>query len=120
MSLFGVDFAKELNDALGGEMLSLTLGVIKYAGRTTSSGGRTSTTTNRTGRGMLGGFKVDQMEGSLVRKDDRMVLIMADSLQSSAVPEPGNTIKNEGSTYNIIRVWRDPDGAIYNCHVRGA
>lgn len=119
--LFGVDIAKEINDAMGSGLLATTLIKVTAGVRTTGSltGGTNPKKTKKPCRGVIEDYSDGQMQGSLVQVGDRIVLILGDSLPSGIVPQTGDQVTIEGSTFDIIRVARDPAAASYTCQVRG-
>ena len=56
----------------------------------------------------------------LIRKGDRQILLVGDSIASAKVPVPGDEITIQGSTYVIVAdgVTSDPALAQYTCHCR--
>lgn len=126
MSLFGLDIPGIVNDAMGSELLSCTLVKIALGDRPASDEPRAETTTSYSCRGVLSRFTTEQMRGTQVKSEDRMILLLGRSISSddSVAPVPGDRITVEGSTYEIVGgssglgVTRDPAKATYKCHGR--
>ena len=65
-----------------------------------------------------------QLDGSLVRSEDRKISLFASEIASSVVPEVGDKITFSGVVYRIVGgkdgmgvVW-DPATVVYVCHSR--
>lgn len=111
---------------LGPHVLDATL--VKVAGGTRTagnqSGGTNPTETSHAAKGWVKGYEARQIDGTLVRSDDRMIALLGGTIDGDAVPEVGDKVTIEGDTYRIVGgregrgVTRDPDGAKYVCHGR--
>jgi len=63
-------------------------------------------------------YRAGQIDGTLIQKGDRKVLLIAESGSAALVPSSGDRITVEGATYFIVSVGRDPAVATYPCQVR--
>lgn len=116
--LFGANIAGDIAKALGplllpGKLLSKSPGT-----RTTSTGGRNPKTATATFRGILDSYKDSQIDGTIIKKGDRMILMLGDTLPTGRIPEPNDEAEIEGSRFKIVAVDRDPDAASYVCQAR--
>lgn len=83
------------------------------------TGGTNASTTNTVARGYVSDYTTSQVDGTLIAKGDRCVVIYTSTLRGVA-PAPGDRITADNSSYVIVRVEdRDPAGARYVCQVRG-
>ena len=118
---FGVDIAKELNDALGPGFPDATL-VVRTLGAedpTDLSGGRPITDTPHACKAILENFSQQRFQSGVIREGNRVVLILGDSLPSGVVPKSEDRVIAEGETLHLTGpVIRDPAGATYICEVR--
>lgn len=121
-SLFGIDIAGIIGDNLGPGLLPATLIKVTPGTRTPGSltGGANATTASYSARGILVEYDDKEIDGTLVVKGDKQVLLLGATIASSKIPVPGDSVTIEGYTYNIIKVSRDPAAATYSCQVRGA
>lgn len=120
-NLFGVDIAKEINDAMGSGLLAATL--IKVTPGTPTTGSLTSGSNPKTSssscRGVIEEYDSREIDGTIIYMGDRKVLLLGGSLPSGTVPTPGDRVTIEGSTFDVVGVKRDPAAASYTCQVRG-
>ncbi len=131
--LFGVDIAAEINRGLGPGLLDAVLTKVTGGARTTGSltGGTNPTTTTHVAKGFLeeytdfqiGGTannrSTDVVDGTLIQRGDRKVILLGDSINPAVVPTAGDLVTIEGEVFNIVRVQRDPAAATYTMQVRG-
>ena len=70
--------------------------------------------------GLVSDYKAYQIDGTLIRAGDRQVLLFGASIESGAVPEPGDSVTIDGETLTIVKdgVKRDPAKASYQCQCR--
>jgi len=120
--IFKADIAGKINKALGNLVFDLTLTKVEPGTRTpgTLTGGTNPTETGHTVKGFVDEYKDYQIDGTLIQRGDRKVVILGGSLSSGVIPEPGDKITAEGETRTIVEdgVKRDPAGATYTCQVR--
>lgn len=75
-------------------------------------------------KGWVAAFEGGQIDGTLVRADDRDIALLGGTIDGDQVPEVGDKIVIEGGTYRIVGgrdgkgVRRDADGAKFTCHGR--
>lgn len=118
--LFGKDIAGKMAGALGKHLLVATL-ISKTPGTRTAgalSAGTTPDSTQASARGIIDDYDSAQIDGTLIQKDDRRVLLLGGTISGGVVPKPGDQVTIENSTYNVIRVARDPAAATYTLQVR--
>lgn len=121
-SLFGVDIAGAIGDALGPELLSATLHKTSAGSRTPGSltGGNNPTETGYAAKGVVDDYSDREVDGTNIRVGDRRVLLLASTIASAQVPDQGDAITIEGTRYEVVGpVKRDPAAAMYLCQVRG-
>ena len=117
--LFGVDIAKEIASAMGPGLLPATL--ITVASITPSSGTLTEGSTSEkksSCRGVIEDYSNSQIDGTIVLRGDRKVLLLGGTLPNNVVPDVNDNLEIEGKRFTIIRVQRDPAAASYECQVR--
>jgi len=119
-NLFGAGIAGELASELGPLFPKYKLQKRSVANRVAGSltSGKKVSFRSFTCRGILSAYAEDRIDGTNVKSGDRKVLILGDTLPKGVVPQPGDRIQAEGSTFTIIEVGRDPDAATYTCQVR--
>lgn len=121
-NLFGIDIAGIIGNELGPSLLPATL--IKVTASTRTPGSLTSgmnpTSLNYSVRGILSDYEDHQINGTLIVKGDKQVLLLGATIAGGQIPVAGDRVIIEGNTYNIIKVSRDPAAATYTCQVRGA
>lgn len=125
--LFGVDISGEIARNIGPGVLDATLTKSTPGTRTGNlTGGTNPTTTTFTGKGFIDTQRVRFQDGSLVREGAKVVVLIGDTMKDSSgnlgVPEPGDRITIEGTTFTIPeggRIDRDPAAATYTCEVSG-
>lgn len=112
---------------LGPQVLDATLIIVTPGTRTPNaqSAGTNPTEASYACKGWVKSFESSQIDGTLVKTDDRMIALIGGSIEGDKVPEPGHKITIEGATYRIVGgsdgkgVTRDVDAAVYRCHGRG-
>ena len=118
--LFGVDFPKVMNQALGKHLLPATL-ISKTPGSRTGSAltaGTNPDETQASARGIVEDYSAGQVNGTLIQKDDRKVLLLGGSISGGVVPKPGDQVTIQGLTYNVVDVDSDPANATYVLQAR--
>ena len=122
IDLFGVDIAgiihDNMSDGFPQMILTKEIAGTRTAGSLTS--GQSMTPTSYSCNGFVDTYKADEIDGTTVKKNDHKILIIGDSIEGGAVPEPGDTITAESENYEIQEdgVIRDPAAATYLCHCR--
>jgi len=119
-NLFGVNISGIINKELGKHVLAATLTSYVRGSRTSGSltSGKEKTPSTHTCRGFVSSYKDSEVDGTIVRKGDRKITLLGDSISPAAVPKSKWKITIEGSTFEIINVDRDPDAATYTCQGR--
>lgn len=117
-NLFGANISGQIAKALGPLLLPGKLFSKSPGTRTTSTGGRNPKTKVATFRGILDTYADSQVDGTVIKKGDRKVLMLGDTLPSGRVPEPNDEVEIESRRFRIVNVERDPDAAAYTCQVR--
>ncbi len=80
------------------------------------SGGTNPSSGSDSCRGYENSFDANQIDGTQVMTNDRMVCLFASTL--TAAPEAGDKVTIGGVTYRILSVARDPASVLYMCHGR--
>jgi hypothetical protein len=119
-NIFGADIAGAIFNALGPLVFDQTLVKISSVRDVTDKTHLVKTKTPYTNKGFVDSFDTEEIDGSLIKRTDRKISILGASLATGIIPEPGDEIIAEGSTFTIVSdgVSRDPAGALYECHVR--
>lgn len=122
--LGGVDIAGGLNAVFGREAAPATLVKIAPGTRgSTVSAGTNPTSTNYSARGWIEAYSTDDIDGTLIQRNDRKISLLARSI-TGAVPADGDkiTIKDLDGTSRTFRVINvqgsGPQGALYICQGR--
>ena len=120
--LFNKDIAGVLAKRLGPLLLPMTLTRVTSGTRDASdpTAGTSPSETDHPCRGIIEDYRDSQYDGTIVKRGDRMALILGDTIQGGAVPQPSDRVTAEGRKYEVVGVKRDPDAATYTCQVRGA
>ena len=118
--LFGVDIAKEINKGLGPGLPDATLTIVTPGTRTGGAltDGTNPTTTTHAAKGFMDDYEDFQIDGTIIQRGDRMVVLLGDSIADGVIPAPGDRVTIEGEEFNIVNVKRDPAGATYTCQAR--
>ena len=123
----GLDLAKIIDDAwvsaggtsdLGGQPNATLLSVTPGSGTDADPNELTPTGTSHTARGFIDDYDDNKIDGTIIRKADRMVFLFGASITPSVAPKTNDRITIEGDTYSVERVARDPAGASYVLQVR--
>lgn len=119
-NLFGANISGKVAAALGSKLLAATLVKRTPGTRTTTArdAGTNPTESRHTARGIVEEYSATQIDGTLVRRGDRRVLLLADTIAGRKVPAQNDSIVIEGQTYVVVAVTRDPDAATFTCQVR--
>jgi hypothetical protein len=123
-NLFGLDISSIVNRAItsAGGVTPLSLRRVTPGARsaTNPTGGLPERISTASGQGVLESFSDSQVDGTLVERGDRRVLILAASLNPAIVPTPGDEITVDGFTGRIVPdgVQQDPAAATFTCQIR--
>lgn len=118
--LFNIDIAGIVAQEIGPGLLPATLIQVRNTARTPGSltGGTNPSESSIGGRGVITDYNDSQVNGTLIKKGDRQVLLIANTFPGKPVPLPDDKVTIENLTYNIVAVKRDPAAATYRCQVR--
>ena len=114
--LFGVDIAKELSTAMSPGLLTAKLTkvtVTNPVATNTTEGGLTEKSYSC--KGVISDYSETQVDGTLIQRGDRRVVLLGGSLPSTISPDTGDFIEIESGTFTVVQVFRDPAGATYTC-----
>lgn len=122
-TIFGIDIAAEIADAIGpSDATAATLISVTPGTRTpgSPSAGTNPTTASYGCRGFVVDYAAGQIDGALIVTGDRLVSLIAKSINGGATtPKPGDRLACRGRTYSIVRVEGDAAEAMWHCQVRG-
>lgn len=116
--LFGIDIAGIVAKEIGPGLLDTTIHKIVWGARVSGGAGLTVTESDITCKGVFSFFDVKEWDSTLVEENDRLVLIMTETMSEVTEPVPGWAVTIEGTRYTIVRVRRDPAAATYSMQVR--
>jgi len=117
--LFGVDISGKIAAALGPRLRPATLIKRTPGSRgAVASSGMNPATASFAARGVVIDYDESRVDGTLIKRTDRKVLLLGDTIASRAEPEPDDEITIEGKTYVVIRATSDPAKAQWSCQVR--
>ena len=121
--MFGLDLAKIIDDAFvsaggTGDVGAVLLSVTPGSGTDADPNELTPTGTSHTARGFIDDYDDNKIDGTIIRKADRMVFLFGASITPSIAPKTNDRVTIEGDTYSVERVARDPAGAGYTLQVR--
>jgi len=118
--IFGEDIAGKINQALGPLVFDQILINITEVRNPLDPTEVTLTETPHDCKGFVDVFEDDHVDGTLVLRTDRKIVILGASLPSGVTPQPGDKITAEGTNFNIVPkgVKRDPAAATYECQSR--
>lgn len=116
--------AKQANAALKAAKVVDTATLTKRTAGTRTPGdlaaGTQPTSASYAAKGVVESYTGRQVDGTLIRAGDRRIILLGESIESGAVPAPGDTVAIQGATYTLINVDRDAAAAAYICQGRGA
>jgi len=118
---FGVDIAGLVNENIAPGLPTVATLTQRIPGTRTPgqlTDGTQPTTQTATFKAVVSDYRAGQIDGTLIQKGDRKVLLIAESGSAALVPSSGDRITVEGATYFIVSVGRDPAVATYSCQVR--
>lgn len=118
--LFGIDIAALVAKEIGPGLLDATLHRQTQGDRDTADpgAGLPVTETDITCKGVETYFDIKEWPSTLVEANDRLILIIANTMSTEVEPLPTWGLTIEDRRYTIIRVRRDPAAASYACQVR--
>jgi len=122
--LFGVDIASVLNRELAPGLLDGTLYVDTGGVRdplNPTAGAVGGSAEVHTFKGIINFYRDNEVDEELILHSDRKILIVAKSINPTVVPEKGMRVSmsdDPRTSYQIVRVNRDPASATYICQGR--
>ncbi len=104
-------------------LVKVTPGVRTPASQAT---GTNPTSSSYACKAFFGSFDSDELDGTTIKTEDRLVCIFAASISGGVAPSPGDKITADNGTYRIIGgqgndgagVLLGAGGVIYRCHAR--
>lgn len=116
-NLFGVNISNILATNLGATALTITLTKVTPGTRGANpTGGTNPTTSDYIGKGFILDYKLRELQDSIIQTGDRKVILYGDTF--TVTPEIGDKVTAEGKQYTIMKIWRGPDAATYECQCR--
>lgn len=120
MSMLEGEIAEIVSDAL--ESANLPIDIV--VSRTTAADPDpstpwipgTPTTVNYACRGFVDDYRADQIDGSVIQRNDRKVIVLTPSL--AITPVPGDSVTARGETLTVINVRADPALATWELQSR--
>lgn len=118
--LFGIDIAGQVKQAMASGLLPATLTVVTSGTRTSGqlTAGTNPTDATYSCRGVMDTYGERQIDGTTIQAGDRIVTILAATLQAGIVPKPGDFVTIESQTLKVINMFRDPAAATYRLQAR--
>lgn len=118
----GVNIAGLINKYVGSRLNDLQLIRISSSPRDPDSptAGTIKRKTTYKVKGFVESYSDNVIDGTVIRKYDRKINIIALSIPGLEIPRPGDVIVAEGRSDTILAVERDPAGAIYTCQGRAS
>lgn len=120
--IFNADIAGEILDALGDEVFDATLTRTTPGARDPSNlaGGASvgASTASYACKGFVADYRASEIDGTIIRRGDRKVILLGASLAETFDPQPGDAVAIEGGAWKVINVERDPAGATFTCQAR--
>ncbi len=118
--IFRADIAGEIYKGFKGQVFDVVLTKVVPGVRTPGSltAGTNPVETGYTGEGFVDDYKEYQIDGTIIQRGDRKVVIFGASLPSGVIPEVNDKNTAEGLVRTIVNVERDPAGATYLCQSR--
>lgn len=118
-NIFGADIAGKILKGLGPLVFDVTLKSTTQGARGVAlTGGTNPSSVDYTVKGFVSDYTEYQIDGTIIQKGDRVVVILGASLPDGVIPKPDDQVVAEGKTGVVINVTRDPAGATYQCQWR--
>lgn len=119
MSLFGINIAGLVNQAMGSGVLPATLRrVIEQSRGLDPTAGRAPVNVDYPCRGFVQDYSEREVDESLIKQGDRRVLLLGASLPANVYPDSNDIVLIENDEYHIMAVTRDPASATWVCQGR--
>jgi hypothetical protein len=108
---------------LGGELIVTAATLTKITPGTRTIGalgaGTNPTPVPYPCEGIVQTFEAGQIDGTIVRREDRRVSLLIATLPAGIEPKPNDKIAIQGATYLVLSVdERDPASFMFACHGR--
>ena len=118
--IFKADIAGEIYKGFKGLVFDITLTKVTPGVRTPGSltSGTNPVETDYIAEGFTDDYEDYQIDGTIIQRGDRKVVILGASLPSGVIPTPNDKTTAEAVERTIINVDRDSAGATYLCQVR--
>lgn len=119
--LFGVDIAGLIAQEIGPGVLDAQLIKVEPGTRNPSdpTAGTQPVETNHPCKGFIDKQKNNTRGGTLTQQDQKVVVLIGDTLPEGIIPESVDKISIEGQTFTITgEIDRDPAAATYTCPVQ--
>lgn len=116
--IFGEDIAGQINKELGPLVFPVILTKSSAFRNTTDSTDQSVVTVDHAGKGFVADYEDRFVDGTIIQRGDKQVIILGASLPSGIIPKPNDKTTIESEVKVIINVERDPAGATYTCQVR--
>ncbi len=118
---YGIDVAALMNSKMGPMFVDATL-TVRTRGTATvgnETAGTNPTTAAKTCKAQIEDSDERQRDGSIIQNGRRSILLLADSIEDSAVPKPNDDITISSVVYRIARdgVSHDAFEGVYICRV---
>jgi len=118
--IFGADIAGIINDALGSLVFDQILIKTASTRDPLDSTKRVKTEVPHACKGFVDTAEDQFINGTLVHVNDKVIIILGDSLPAGVIPIAGDIIFAEGKAHTIANegVVRDPAAATYTCRTK--
>jgi len=117
LNILNANIAGVINSALGNLVFDQTLVKITSVRDPSDSTKRIKTQASYPCKGFVDSYTDKWVNGETIKITDRKIIILGDTLESGIIPETGDQIIAENTTFTIVAngVTRDPAGATYEC-----
>lgn len=120
-NLFGVNISKIIKDVVGPGVLDATLVKVANTGVNPAdpTGAPLTSSTSYACKGFIDKQARRAFDGTLIQDGTRKVVLLGDTISGGTVePTTADTVTIESTSFSIIAVDRDPDGATWTLTVR--
>lgn len=116
-NIFKANIASVINKALGPLVFDQTLTKAVKSEDPADSTKIITVETLHPCKGFIDAYEDKWVNGTTVQVTDRKIVILGDSLPVGVIPEPGDKILAESTSFTIVKdgVKRDPAAATYEC-----
>ena len=119
--LFGEDIAAEINEAMGNGLPDVILTKVTPGERDPTNRTKlmAATETTHGAKGFMGSYSEEALADTSIKRSDRLISVLGDSIEDGMVPGKGDKLFAEGESWEIVAIpGRDPAGAVYECQCR--